>query len=618
MKNKLGKNWVNGRSRHFLITLIGVLLTLLNQNSLACGREQDTPPSLDCPEVSITPWKVPIDQNGDRVKLADKFADVRTRHRRLADSYCSVFLDKNLTDRYCPDFPKLKGTGSTEQQEPPPLSGASWETAFAYGIADFLAVRAKAELRQWVVSGAITDLCSRDSVKTSLFPDTCVLQRQYEYGAPATDAMLVKTFRKDLQVLPARYLWSSEQSRPTWGFVLTNYYRELRIGEKAINIAAGLAEVSTLKESCVSGTAINTSCALLWSGMLARAYLWSKTGDDEQAEEISPEQFLAAILVVLNENKMDVYLNGLEETFVSLQSNKVELTKFTGQLRGKVQSLVVAHRELLRESERLQQLLEKNAGVDEQRASALRLTEKATIILTRSLLINSTIVDWCKSCGPSEVVNTAKVRAHQIEIIASIVGSFSAGSYSDGFSAMLLILNCMADETENNQCEGWPKLSSENKVPIVAISKNLPLIIALADAKSASDIEVALDAAAAPVGAWRYKRLHSMNSLTGLVGGNLSWERLSGDGVSDYDGWSFGLFAPVGIDRSWPTANQKGSNGFLVSIIDVGGLVTTRITGDSNSDVATTEDPVRLKNILSFGLFYHWSIENSPIVTTVR
>jgi len=54
--------------------------------------------------------------------------------------------------------------------------------------------------------------------------------------------------------------------------------------------------------------------------------------------------------------------------------------------------------------------------------------------------------------------------------------------------------------------------------------------------------------------------------------------------------------------------------GALVSLIDVGGLLSTRLSGKSGADGATTDDPVRLKNILSLGGYVHFSFGRSPVV----
>lgn len=139
------------------------------------------------------------------------------------------------------------------------------------------------------------------------------------------------------------------------------------------------------------------------------------------------------------------------------------------------------------------------------------------------------------------------------------------------------------------------------------------LAVGLAEARTSRDMELAFEAAAAPVGGWQAKRYRdgSRVSLTAYPGMGVGreWTETAPDTLSR--GWTLGLSLPVGVEialgkRSTlePNRGPVGSWGLMVTPIDLGPLLSWRVGG---SDVASTPNAT-FRQALSPGvaLAYGW------------
>ena len=171
------------------------------------------------------------------------------------------------------------------------------------------------------------------------------------------------------------------------------------------------------------------------------------------------------------------------------------------------------------------------------------------------------------------------------------------------------------------------RLSAELHDPTVAAATgqvigDLKAVVVLtsqiAQAESADEVAKILEAAAAPASTYEAKYRRGMVALGALVGASAGVEALHVNGAGWITGGVAGAFAPVGITASTPTASGKWHFGALLSVINLGGLVSTRFSEDTRTGaggMTTTvkADPaIKLANVFAPGLFLTLGLYGSP------
>ncbi len=147
------------------------------------------------------------------------------------------------------------------------------------------------------------------------------------------------------------------------------------------------------------------------------------------------------------------------------------------------------------------------------------------------------------------------------------------------------------------------------EIPLPEAARQLlPLVTALASARTAEEVSGALEKFAAPVGTWRDKQRSGGGIwASALVGGSggFEWPDREVDPA-----WQGAPFAAVGVDWIWRKgASRNTARGLFASVIDVGNLVAVRIRGDSTG----APDP-RFSQVWSPGLYYRQSFSKTPFV----
>jgi hypothetical protein len=151
----------------------------------------------------------------------------------------------------------------------------------------------------------------------------------------------------------------------------------------------------------------------------------------------------------------------------------------------------------------------------------------------------------------------------------------------------------------------------------------LALVAQIAQAKSADEVASILEAAAVPASTYEVKYEHAMVAVGALAGvsGGFEWVRATGDS------WSrapiMGALAPVGITLS-TALSSKWHIGGMLSVIDLGSLVSSRFSEDTKTNEAMTgmttvkTDPqLKLANVFAPGVFGILGIGGSPLVLTM-
>lgn len=176
------------------------------------------------------------------------------------------------------------------------------------------------------------------------------------------------------------------------------------------------------------------------------------------------------------------------------------------------------------------------------------------------------------------------------------------------------------------------KLSVEKLAYHKNIKFYLPMMTQISSAETGDDVKKILDTYAAPMGMWRLKRQQNMISIGALVGASYGYEGLSEQGkFLDFQNENTGevasIFAPIGLDLSFPCASKWGSylcfgtgtkstSGFFISLIDVGHYLEKRYSGEKESDVESVDDESagKFDQVFSPGIFLRWGISKSPWV----
>lgn len=158
----------------------------------------------------------------------------------------------------------------------------------------------------------------------------------------------------------------------------------------------------------------------------------------------------------------------------------------------------------------------------------------------------------------------------------------------------------------------------KNSPTINSITQYGTFMVSMVSAKDSEEVKAAISTAALPVGSYRIKRANyftlSLNSYPGVfIGG----ERLTADKAlmaGKPGSWTTSFTAPVGLDFSWGSYNPQDkekpgpSGGFFISVIDIGAVVSLRLSGEDKGLPEFT-----WKNLLAPGIFFMYGFKNSPI-----
>ena len=504
---------------------------------------------------------------------------------------------------------------------------STWEGAALQGLTDFVVERAKAELRQWVMTGLLDDICPESrpaslvwttAVSASaLMPETCALTRQFAYGHPVTDALFIKSFRADLKALPALLAW--RQTGQTWGYVLANYFDGLQRGVPPLLLTAGLAEVISVEEEAGKGNCfkkeanLRGDCALFWVGVLTQAYVWAAdTGPDDSLA--TSMRFIAALYVVLHDAPGDTVTSVASVLTPvvgqALAKGDPALRQLTQRLGTRLRAARVVLDQIEVETDRLKALRASGAGTKEVLASVARIAGLSAQSIADTLELPQALHLLPK------VTDDLRQAMQRTRVLAEVGASLSSGQYAEGLGRLWIVLACMTQEEQERQgvdCAGWTKITGL-EAPARLLVRHLPIIVGLADAKTPDDFKAMIDNIASPVGAWRFKRHRSMWSITGLVGFHAAQETLSGPGIASYSGQSAGLFAPIGVAYSWPTADAKNAWAVMASIIDLGAPISARLSEKDSDEVSDTSTSGKFRDVISPGIYVMRGFQDSPMV----
>jgi hypothetical protein len=498
------------------------------------------------------------------------------------------------------------------------VPGASWDTALIDGLSKVVSKRAEQEIVQWYTMEMKKDICGKES-KSDFFPNVCTLAK-LEHDSPSSYPsanLLVIALRKDLENLPAVVI--DKKKGYKFGYAVLDMYKELSSGKDPLEAAAKLGENAAIEQGCRSGSSPNSfenpDCAIYFSGKvfsgLKKTGEWIIFKDGKYSRATNFEQIARNLAANIN--------NAMEEGTARILWEKA-LIKINITLKGKngqnklkkedkedfekliapVTTLAYDFIKIANDLETIRSLKndarEKHIPIpnDEILAHALTISKNIVAIIDNLAVIFQ---------YDSPTNKTFKIARDVLDISAE----YSAGHYHESFVDFIKLCQ------DNNLLD-----TSDN------FYKYLSATSELAYAKNGDDVANIINEIASPVGAWRMKREKSMISFGALAGVMGGYEELNGAHASLKESSplfnTYGAFAPVGIDISYPLvkSNYINSVGLFLSAIDIGQLVSQRVSSKNNQsegvNSVNSNANVGFSQVVSPGAYFRLGLLNSPFV----
>ena len=180
---------------------------------------------------------------------------------------------------------------------------------------------------------------------------------------------------------------------------------------------------------------------------------------------------------------------------------------------------------------------------------------------------------------------------------------------------IIVVIPAENDACGNNN-DKTDSLAVKSKAAFTGLIKYGTFMANVASAKTSDEVEAAIETVVLPQGSSRIKRESAFNvSLNAYCGLFLGKEHINGigesGGLTNFPN-SWGVTAPIGLAASWGWPKHH-SFSLFASIVDLGAIAAFRFSNDTIASIPT----VKLKDIVSPGLFISWGIPKTPISLNV-
>jgi hypothetical protein len=548
------------------------------------AQKKGSRPRATAPEKESERWS-----SGARKKVADFCQDPTGAE---IPSFSDVELVRAEAERVLSEGKQEMSSASNASGVPrvpvssaPFFLGSAFQDDLLRGLAKFIVSRAKAEGLAFVMQRLKDKLCKSDDVQ-SLLPNTCALAVQSDPtgGAPMAWGTLKKAFETDLERLPERaiacVMTEGGIHADVSDILITGVQaaRLIRRGEDVAAVAAGLAHRFP-EQVCIGRRSARDSvqCALHMFGFAVR--LLAPSTDGSGAVKLDANGLSIAARLMYEHAKQSTLLDGmapkdLVPKLASLDDGLFRLAKRIGRANAARQALEPS----------------------EARQDSIAWLATALVDLAREVLplMPSRWLDETMKHDIEAAFDT-------VEILAEAIAAAAKLDYARAFLHV---------------AEAVRRFDARLHLP-ADLLKYGSLVVEVAAAQSADDVERALERAAAPIGGALAKRgagrrMVAVSALVGVQGGGEAVDDARIDATVGVQG---GLFAPVGIDVSWGVSAMH-SAGVFVSLIDLGALMSFRSSTETSgaggmaSDATVESTPeVGFKQVLSPGLHFVWGID---------
>ena len=504
----------------------------------------------------------------------------------------------DVLDRTCPStgIPEAgEGTGIA-----PELSGVTWQTAVAQGLAQYLQQRAGDELTVWLEDEVVRRLCE-DSYELGtkklegkkLFPKTCDLTTT---GTTQTiGATFAAALRADLEGLPLELAIQILNINEKVAVSLGSALARLRQGAPPLPLIASLADDDQLRGACTSGDEL--ACTLVGVAVLVRF------SADAQKDQAALATELARLAT--NNDLVAEFANAVNVEIDNLFPSKCSPDR-----------LKPGAPDALKNSCFLKPL------------DPTKDREAIKTFLQDVQSIYQLVETWNSTPGNADpATRGAQLTRRSVDLVdagASFLGPTQKAAFTHVWDTVEPALSASSEVMTGQAAEGvrdalTAALAAAKQAHLSpTLVTTVSLAADLGSAKDASGVQAALQSAAAPLGSWKSKHEHFSLSLNGFVGGAFGYELpLSGTTPDLQGGYAGSAFAPMGIDVAGPLGDTHWSWGLFLSALDVGQLMSSPVGATTpNSSQPKTPVPggsVSIAQVLAPGLYGHLSLGNSPI-----
>lgn len=519
---------------------------------------------------------------------------------------------------------------------PEPLTSAgSFAEDVIEGLAKFLYDRAKAQASLYLGARLREKLCSADT--RPFFPNVCVALEDVDLNLPvgAIGTYFIAAARKDLEQFPdtalvyalhalvepginPTQLVCSSARQPACNALFgarlgLTYYRAVASGRKPLDVVRGLHEVKLSHDPAPAVfEMVRNGSALVDAVSTQRGW---------QQLPASDTQLLACYTVA-------VYLSLQESVGGRQLPPDIRLAMQALPPLVKLLSQLIHRADGAFDAVAAQAGTGAGAGAGDAplpagvtpdpapAATSGQLSSRDYVVTATQMLQVATDVRSSEAFG----FPTSGHAAHSRTLHGAAALGESIAARVDAVQTTLLAFELLRQLT-TMQVES-DTLTAAQLAQLQAMQRLIPLLTQLASAKSADEAANVFQAAAVSVNTYALKYEKPMVVLNGLVGAAAGSELVSVESQTRASGMAGG-FAPVGFHATTPSSNGHWHFGAMLSVIDLGALVTARFqsemetSGPASARQSTTvpKDPdIHFANLVSPGFFLTLGIDGSPFV----
>jgi hypothetical protein len=203
--------------------------------------------------------------------------------------------------------------------------------------------------------------------------------------------------------------------------------------------------------------------------------------------------------------------------------------------------------------------------------------------------INSSITSFIEKINTLKIYPIDSSCLSKSESYLTILESFLNKDYTAGLTQLTIAFSDSISDT-------------------VKYSRLLNFTSQLATVKNSEEMEKMLDGFAAPIGSSSIKRTSAFSiSLNSYAGLNFGYEKILSSTSNAVNGSYFGVTAPIGFAFSG-LVSKTGTWSIIVSALDLGSLVNTRINNDT-----TTYTNLKFEHFFTPGFGVAYNFKGSPI-----
>jgi hypothetical protein len=530
---------------------------------------------------------------------------------------------------------KVAGTATESGAVPalvPDSAGSLAETVIA-GVAKFLYDRAKAQAALYLTARLKDKLCSPE--RRPFFPHLCPALETIDLNLPlgALGTYVIAAARKDLEQLPDTTLVYAlhEAEDPDPGLLQCDpkrkatcdalfaarfglaYYRAVASGRKPLDVVRGLHDVE-LRYNPAPGVfaALKNGSALLDA-----VY----TQKDWRGIGVASQRLLACqaagVHLALEQSIQLAPPGDLTLSIAALPPLASALDRLIRRGEAALEAVARASSGAQGNPGEGDVLVDSASGAAPDPTGKLTMRDyvlSATQLLQAALDLEISGAFRTSTPDNATALNTLRSAAALGEAIAA---------REDPAQTTLLSFDQLRQllETELQRAA----LTPEQLDRVRAVQSLVPLVTQLASAKSADEAAIVFQNAAAPLDTYALKYKQNVIALNGLVGAGGGSELVSLASKTHASGVVSG-FAPIGFHATTPLSDDWHF-GALLSVIDLGALVTARFQTETestpaamapSSETTVSQQPnVDLVNIVSPGFFLTLGIGGSPFIAGV-